>query len=114
MSSINQSDEQLDAIFMALSHMKRRGILTTLAFRPTSVSQLAKEFTLSLPAIYKHLRLMEEAQLIQRKKAGRTNFVALSRPTLQLAKNWLNQYHTEWGSDGETLENYLTTLTRKN
>jgi len=105
------TSDQLDAIFAALSHAKRRGILTTLAFRPTTVSQLSEEYQLSLPAIHKHIRLLEIAQLIQRRKVGRTNFVALRREGLRTAQTWLSQYHAYWGNDSETLDNYLANLT---
>ena len=101
---------QLDYIFNALGHAKRRGMLNTLAFRPATVSQLAEEYDLSLPAIHKHVRVLEAALLIQRKKVGRTNFVALNRKSLGEAQDWLMQYHTGWGNDDETLENYIASL----
>lgn len=66
---------QLNDIFVALSHTKRRGMITTLAFRPSTVTQLANEYDLSLPAIHKHVRTLEKAELIQRRKVGRTNFI---------------------------------------
>lgn len=101
---------QLDSVFSSLAHPKRRGMITTLAFRPATITQLAKEYDLSLPAIHKHLRLLETAKLIRRQKAGRTNFIALNPGSLGLAQNWLNQFHTEWGSSAETLENYIASL----
>jgi DNA-binding transcriptional ArsR family regulator len=104
----------LDYAFNALAHPKRRGILNTLAFRPATVSQLAEEYSLSLPAIHKHILVLEAAQLIQRKKVGRTNFVALNRKSLGDVRDWLTQYHTEWGNDKETLENYITNLGKDN
>ena len=105
---------QLDYVFSALGHAKRRGMLNALAFRPATVSQLAKEYDLSLPAIHKHVRALEAAQLIQRKKVGRTNFVALNRRSLSDAQDWLMQYHTDWGNDKETLENYIASLEKDN
>ena len=101
---------QLDSIFNALGSSKRRGILHTLAFRPATISQLADEYGLSLPAIHKHMKVLEEAELIQRRKSGRTNFIALNRKSLRDAKDWLGQFHTEWGSDEETLDNYIASL----
>lgn len=98
---------QLDLLFLALAHPTRRGILTTLSFRPATVSQLAEEHRVSLPAIHRHIRTLEEAQLIQRRKVGRINFVALRRKALHEAQQWLMQYRTEWGTDKETLENYI-------
>jgi DNA-binding transcriptional ArsR family regulator len=109
MNAITQPT-RLDAAFLALSNAKRRGMVETLSYRPASVSQLADEFNLSLPAIHKHVRLLEKARLIERRKAGRTNFIALDRRSLNVAQVWLNQFHTEWGSGRETLENYISSL----
>jgi DNA-binding transcriptional ArsR family regulator len=100
----------LDSAFQALAHSKRRGMIETLSYRPASVSQLANEFNLSLPAMHKHIRLLEKARLIERRKAGRTNFVALNRQSLAAAQNWLSQFYTEWGDNRETLENYIASL----
>lgn len=101
---------ELSHIFNALGHAKRRGIINTLAFRPATVSQLADEYRLSLPAIHKHIRVLESAQLIRRKKVGRTNFVALDKRSLHVAQEWIMQYRTDWGNDSETLENYIASL----
>jgi DNA-binding transcriptional ArsR family regulator len=101
---------RLDDLFNALAHTKRRGILTTLSFRPATISQLANEYDLSLPAIHKHIKSLEEAKLIRRKKAGRTNFVALNRKSFKFAQDWIMQYRVDWGSDEETLENYIASL----
>lgn len=101
----------LDDLFSALGHSKRRGMIHSLSFRPATVSQLAEEFDLSLPAIHKHLRVLEAAGLIQRRKVGRTNFVAMRRQSLAKAQTWIMQYRTDWGNDKETLENYIASLT---
>lgn len=100
----------LTEVFTALSHDKRRDILHGLSLQPATVSQLAHEHQLSLPLIHKHLRSMEKADLIYRRKAGRTNFVALNKQTLRKTQDWLMQYRTEWGNDQETLENYIASL----
>jgi DNA-binding transcriptional ArsR family regulator len=101
---------ELDHLFEAMSHAKRRGMLDTLAFRPATVAQLAKESDLSLPAMHKHIRTLEKAHLIHRRKVGRTNFVALNKKSLHDLQEWINRFHTEWGNDEETLENYIASL----
>jgi DNA-binding transcriptional ArsR family regulator len=101
---------QLDQVFSALAHPKRRAIMHDLAFRPATIAQLARDHDLSLPAIHKHIRAMEVAGLILRKKVGRTNFVALSTQILRETQGWIMQYHAEWGNDQETLENYIAGL----
>jgi DNA-binding transcriptional ArsR family regulator len=102
--------DRLDEIFEALSHPKRRGIVHTLAFRPATTSQLAEEYELSLPAIHKHLAILERAQLITRRKAGRVNFVALNPVALEAVQTWAAQYQTAWNSSKQTLENYIASL----
>jgi DNA-binding transcriptional ArsR family regulator len=101
---------QLDSIFQAFGHSKRRGMLNTLSFRPATITQLANEFDLSLPAMHKHIRSLEDAKLIHRRKVGRTNFVALNKKSMSVAQDWLMQYRTDWGNDEETLENYIASL----
>ncbi len=101
------SGRQLDNLFAALAHGKRRDIVHTLSYRPATVTQLAEEYKLSLPAIHKHIRSLEKARLIRRKKVGRTNFVALNHVSLRQVQEWGAQYRTDWGSDKETLENYI-------
>ncbi len=105
------TSEQLDAIYTALGNAKRRGMVSTLSLRPATVSQLAEEQQLSLPAIHKHIRLLEDATLIQRKKVGRTNFVALRRTGLLQGQAWLAGFRADWGNDSENLENYISALT---
>ena len=104
------SASSLDNVFDALANDKRRGIVHTLSFRPATVSQLANEHDLSLAAIHKHIRSLETAKLIQRRKVGRVNFVALDSKGLSVLQSWAMQYRTEWGNNKETLENYIASL----
>jgi DNA-binding transcriptional ArsR family regulator len=104
------TSDQLDQVFSALANPKRRAMVHDLSFRPATVGQLAKDHDLSLPAIHKHIRALEDSGLILRKKAGRTNFVALRSQVLRKVQVWITQYHTGWGSDEQTLENYIAGL----
>lgn len=108
MLSISSAD--LDTIFEALGSKKRRGIIETLAYRPATVRQLSEEHQLTLPAIHRHIRVLEEAKLIRRKKVGRTNFVAFNHAAMELAQTWVAQFNTAWGSDTQTLENYIASM----
>lgn len=101
-------------VFAALSNEKRREIVRTLSFHPATVGQLAEEHKMSLPSIHRHIRMLEDAQLIQRRKIGRTNFVAIKRESMVIAQQWIGQYHLEYGHDDETLENYVDYLTKSN
>lgn len=62
---------------------------------------------LSLPAIHKHIVAMEQAELVIRKKSGRTNFLALNRAPLRQLQEWAGQFNAYWGDERETLENYV-------
>lgn len=102
----------LDDAFEALAHKHRREIIYALSLQPHSISQLAEMRGLSLPAIHKHIEILEQGGLILRKKIGRINFLALNREGLHGLQAWINQYHTYWGSDAETLENYAHYLSK--
>ncbi len=101
---------QLDNLFDALANDHRRDIVYVLGLQPYSISQLASMRHLSLPAIHKHIKILEKAGLIIRKKIGRRNFLTLNRESLLAIQEWLMQYHPYWGSNDETLENYLRHL----
>jgi len=98
---------ELDNILEALANQKRRGIVHELALSPASIKQLAGYQALSLPAIHKHLRILENARLIIRRKSGRTNFISLNPGTLGIAQAWITQYQTGWGSADATFDNYV-------
>lgn len=108
-----QDSQDLDIIFTALANKHRREIIYVLGLQPCSISQLAEMRDLSLPAIYKHIKLLEQAGMIKRRKIGRTNVLTLNRHSLRGLQVWLMQYHTYWGSDEETLENYVPYLNRE-
>jgi DNA-binding transcriptional ArsR family regulator len=103
----SMSANHLDAVFQALGNAKRRGMLRTLSFGPATVTQLAHEHELSLPAIHKHLKSLEAAGLVVRRKAGRVNFVAMNKTSVREMQDWINQYRVEWGNEQETLDNYI-------
>jgi DNA-binding transcriptional ArsR family regulator len=106
--------QDLDKVFEALGNEHRREIVYVLSLQPCSISKLAAMQGLSLPAIHKHIKLLENAGMIRRKKIGRTNVLTLNRQSLRVLQDWLMQYHTYWGSDEETLENYAEYLDRDN
>ena len=103
----------LDNIFEALANQHRREIVYALGLQPYSITQLAVMRNLSLPAIHKHIKILEKADLLIRKKIGKTTFLTLNKKSLLELQNWLMQYHTYWGSDKESLENYTDFLINK-
>ena len=104
--------KQLDAAFAALANKQRRAIVYRLSLQPSSVSDLANKLGLSLPSIHRHIRILGEAKLLQRKKSGRSNFLALNRSALTALRGWIDQYHAYWGSNEESLENYVQWIER--
>ena len=100
----------LDLLFDALAHEHRREIIMTLSFQPASISQLAEERGLSLPAIHKHIKVLEESNIVKRQKSGRVTFLTLNRPSLRGIQKWIAQFHTYWDGGSETLENYAQTI----
>ena len=107
-----QSPQDLDIIFEALANKHRREIIYVLSLGPCSISKLAFLRNLSLPAIHKHIEILEKGGLILRKKIGQTNFLTLNRAALRGLQDWVMQYHTYWGNDEATLENYAQYLGR--
>ena len=105
---------KLDRVFTALANKYRRDIVYRLSLQPSSIAYLAHEIKLSLPAIHKHIRVLEKAQLLQRRKSGRSNFLALNRKGLIVHLKWAEQFNVQWGSDKESLENYIQRIEREN
>jgi DNA-binding transcriptional ArsR family regulator len=65
---------------------------------------------MSLPAIHKHIRALEDADLVIRRKVGRTNYLALNRRPLRDLQDWVGEFNPHWGSERETLDNYAQYL----
>ena len=105
--------QDLDNVFDALANKHRREIIYVLGLQHCSISQLASMRNLSLPAIHKHIEILEKGGMIIRKKIGKSNFLTLNRESLRGLQDWLKQYHTYWGSDEGTLENYAQYLGRE-
>ena len=97
----------LDKAFDALANHRRREIITYLALQPLSISRLANFQSMSLPAIHKHIKILESAELVFRQKVGRTNFLVLNSRNLILVQQWIMQHHTYWGNTKSSLENYV-------
>jgi DNA-binding transcriptional ArsR family regulator len=101
---------ELSPIFEALANDHRREIISALGLQPRSISQLASLRGLSLPAIHKHIRVLEDTELVIRRKVGRTNFLALNRAPLRGLQAWVDEFHPYWGDERETLDNYARYL----
>ncbi len=105
--------DELSDVFQALAHEHRRRIIHALALRPHSITELADLRGLSLPAIHKHIHVLEGAAMVRRHKVGRTTSLTLQRAPLQRLRAWVDQFHPEWGTDEESLANYAEHLRRR-
>jgi DNA-binding transcriptional ArsR family regulator len=98
---------ELDATFAALSDATRRGILARLAQGEASVSDLAAPYDMSLPAVLKHLRVLERAKLIARRKQGRVNRCRLVAAPMKDAAEWIERYRRFWEEQFDALAQFL-------
>jgi len=105
---VNYNNEALDATFGALSDPTRRAILARLAKGEAQVSELAEPFGISLPAVSKHLRVLENAKLITRKVDGRIHRLNINPKPLQSAQSWIEFYEQFWKEQLSSLEDFLT------
>jgi DNA-binding transcriptional ArsR family regulator len=105
---VNYLTSGLDATFSALSDATRRGILARLALGETSVSELAEPYAMSLPAVSKHLRVLERAGLVTRKKSGRVHRCRLVSRPMKDAALWIEDYRQFWEAQLDSLEEFLT------
>jgi DNA-binding transcriptional ArsR family regulator len=102
----------LDRAFQALSDPVRRGMLSRLSRGPASVSELAKPFSISLPAVLQHLKALEESGLVRSEKKGRVRTVQLKPKALSAAESWIAERRTEWEAQLDRFESYVQTLKR--
>src|ERR1700722_19904361 len=101
------SADPLSATFSALADPTRRAILARLASGPASVSDLAEPFDMSLPAISKHLKVLERAGLIVQGRSAQSRPRRLEVERLKEAADWLDFYRRFWGGSLDRLEAYL-------
>ena len=97
----------LDRTFAALADPTRRAILSRLALGEANVSELAEPFSISLPAISKHLRVLEEAGLLERRKEGRTHHCRLRPEPLSEAAQWIEEARRFWDERLDALAQFL-------
>lgn len=97
----------LDATYAALADPIRRSILETLAQGPAPVGTLAAPFPVSLPAISRHLRVLEDAGLILNQRAGKGRLCQLQPAPLAEAQGWLDFHHRFWTGSFDRLDDFL-------
>jgi DNA-binding transcriptional ArsR family regulator len=106
-----RTSEDLDLVFGALADATRRGIVERLAAGEATVTELAAPFSISLPAISRHLKVLERASLITRSQHGRWRRAQLSPTSLADAATWLTRYERLWAERFGRLDDHLARLT---
>ncbi len=99
--------EALDRLFHALSDRTRRRILARLTLGPARVTDLAAPFRMTLPAVSKHLRILEQARLVSRRVEGRVHRLALKGSTLREVETWLDAYRSFWSESLDAIDRDL-------
>ena len=102
--------DKLSATFSALADPTRRAILARLSTGEASVQDLAKPFKMSLPAVSKHLKVLERASLIRRSRTAQWRPCYLEAAPLKEAADWVDQYRKFWEESYDRLDAYLQTL----
>ncbi len=103
-------EEHLSATFAALADPTRRAMLKRLAQGEASVTELAEPFQLSLPAISKHLKVLEKAGLVERSREAQWRPCRLQTKPLREVADWVDQYRRFWEERLDRLEAYLKDL----
>jgi DNA-binding transcriptional ArsR family regulator len=99
--------QTLDRKFSALSDPTRRDILERLSSGPASISELARPYGISLPGVLKHVRILEEANLVATEKNGRTRECRLGPDQMNDVSRWIELYRQQWERRLDRLEAYI-------
>jgi DNA-binding transcriptional ArsR family regulator len=110
---MQQEQDELSIIFAALADPTRRAILARLAQGEASVTELAEPFAMTLPAISKHLKVLERAKLIERGREAQWRPCRLHAEPLKQAADWIGQYRQHWEEKLDRLDEYLQVLQRQ-
>ena len=105
--------DRLSSTFQALADPTRRAILARLSEGEASVTQLAEPFSMSMPAISKHLKVLERANLISRGKEAQWRPCKLEAAPLEAASDWVEQYRAIWEARFDRLDAYLQEVQAK-
>jgi DNA-binding transcriptional ArsR family regulator len=103
-------NRRLDETFGALANPTRRAIVARLADGPATVNELAEPFALTLPAISKHIKVLEQAGLVRRGRRAQCRPCALDAKALEEVSTWAEQYRPIWEARFDQMESYIAEL----
>jgi DNA-binding transcriptional ArsR family regulator len=112
-NEIPSDEHQLDLLFRALGDQTRRTLLASLMDKPAMVTELAEPFAMSLPAVSRHIRVLEGAGLVHRAIDGRVHRCSLSAEPLKNVEVWLRQYRRFWKGTLDSLARYVADDVKK-
>jgi DNA-binding transcriptional ArsR family regulator len=102
-----KANDRLSVVFAALADPTRRAILARLADGDATVTELAEPFSISLPAISRHLKVLERAGLISRSRSGQWRSSTLETAPLKEATDWMERYRVFWDANFDRLDAHL-------
>jgi DNA-binding transcriptional ArsR family regulator len=103
-------EDALDETFAALANSTRRAILARLAVGAATVNELAEPFALQLPAVSRHIKVLERAGLVVRSQQAQYRPVALDAGRLEAVATWAEQYRQVWEASFDRMDDYLAQL----
>lgn len=107
------SSNLLNRTFAALADPTRRRMLEQLSRGDLCVTDLARPYSMSLPAVSKHLRVLENAGLVRRRRTGRLHSLKLEAAPMEQASQWIGEYRKFWEGSLDRLDEYLQQLQKK-
>jgi len=107
-------ENRLDTTFHALADPTRRGMLANLALGEKSIGELASPFNMTFAGASKHVKVLEDAGLIARRKVGRTHIIRIEAKPLEEAERWLRQWETFWTVRLDRLEALVKSEKKEN
>jgi DNA-binding transcriptional ArsR family regulator len=106
-------ENRLDTTFHALADPTRRGMLASLALGDKSIGELAEPFAMTFAGASKHVKVLEDAGLISRRKEGRTHIISIDAQPLEEAERWMRQWEKFWNARLDRLEALIERDKRK-
>ncbi|MBB2171669.1 MULTISPECIES: ArsR/SmtB family transcription factor [Gluconacetobacter] len=103
----------LDRVFHCLSDGTRRAVIAQLASGPASVGELARRHHMALPSFMKHIRVLEESEVVISRKTGRVRMCQLRPDALTAAQGWLERERRVWETRLDQLDSFIETLSEK-
>jgi DNA-binding transcriptional ArsR family regulator len=104
---VKSKEQKLNLIFQALADTTRRKILKTLSSHEKAISEVAKPFDMSLAAVSKHIKVLERAELVERRWEGSFSYVRLNPKAIRTADEWIDFYRHFWEQSLDRLEIFL-------